>query len=142
MKRFLAILLSFTWMSFISIGLFFLFFWLLHYCFFSAWWKVLVMAIFGAGLFITIWNLIVPQLVIVPVGYVATKLKEFKASAISAAVPPMIVGIQCIVEFWLISKCIPFDAKDWVSAIVWNAVVFKSYFALIRGFFNIYLKAE
>lgn len=138
MKYILSALVSVLWLSIISIGVAFLFIWLLPHCFYSAWWKVLILVIFGTSVFKWIWNSIVPYLAVVPICYIGDKLAAWKTSCVSAAIPPGVIGVLCIMDFWIISRGIPFDAKDWIFAVVWNYVVASCYFHIALAFITRY----
>lgn len=138
MKFIISSIFSLLWMSVISIAAAFLFTWLLPYCFYSAWWKVAILVIFGTAFFEKIWNSFVPQLSVYPVVFIASKLNSWKSSMVCATIPSIIVGIFCIVNFWVISKDISFGFKDWISAIVWNYIVASCYFHLSLAFISMY----
>lgn len=138
MKCLISSIFSLLWMSVISIAAAFLFTWLLPYCFYSAWWKVLIVVIFGVALFEKVWNSFVPHLSVYPIVYIANKLNAWKPSMICAIFPSIIVGVCCIANFWIISKGISFDFKDWISAIVWNYVVASCYFHLALAFISMF----
>ncbi len=138
MKHILSALFGLIWLSLISVGAYYLFLWLLPYCFYSAWWKVIIMAIFGTAIFLKLWNSVVPILAVYPIVFVANKLSSWKAAIISSAIPCMVIGITCILNFWLMTQGIPFDFKDWISAIVYNYVVASCYFHLTLAFMSMY----
>lgn len=134
MKAFLSSVFGFVWMTIISVGVAYLLMWILPYCFYSAWWKVIFLVLFGTAIFNSVWNAIIPYLAICPVAYISSKADDWKYTMIFAALPSVFVGIYCLYRFWFVlAPNVPFDGKDWVSSIVWSYVVLSCFYHLSKG---------
>lgn len=133
MKNLILALSAFLWMTIVSLAGALFLLWLAPYCFVSSWLKVIAIAVFGTWIFKKVWNFSFPYVSLFPVAYFTSKFGANNSSYIAGAVPPVIICVSSLIYFWVALSDITFDAKDWITASIWNYVTISCFYHLSLG---------